>query len=208
MRIVFQGDSITDGMRDRSCEDLGVGYVKYAAALIAARHPSTKFEFINRGIGGNKTEDLVSRWQSDCIDLHPDVVSVMIGVNDTWHHETLRDWIPDEVFEENYRTILRQTKEELPDAKIIMLEQFLLPVADKAYFREDIDPKIHITRALAREYADIFVPTDGLVAAACVNDHFDDWSEDGVHPNEALSALIGGFYADAFDKIFVGCRNK
>ena len=86
MKILFQGDSITDAGRDRSNkEDMGQGYPKYAAAYIAARHPNVDFTFYNQGISGDRAESLRARWQSDCIDLQPDLVSILIGVNDQTH---------------------------------------------------------------------------------------------------------------------------
>ncbi|MBE6541621.1 MAG: GDSL family lipase [Ruminococcaceae bacterium] len=206
MKILFQGDSITDAHRDKNdYHDLGVGYPKYAAEAIANRHPGTEFEFIDLGISGHKTEDLRARWQKDCIDIQPDVVSILIGVNDTWHRAGDRDWIPNEVYEENYRYLLTEIKEKT-NAKIIIIEQFLLPVPDKEYFREDLDPKIQITRKLAREFADVFIPTDGIFAASCIGEEPTVWASDGVHPTEAGARLIARHYADAFDKIFLSVK--
>jgi len=202
MRILFQGDSITDAGRDRSDpHNLGPGYPKYAAQYIRQQHPGMDLEFINLGIGGNQTKDLVARWQTDCIDLKPDLVSIHIGVNDTWHHAPNRDWIPNDVYESRYRSILTDIKTKT-SAKIMILEQFLLPVPDKEFFRVDLDPKIQITRKLAREFADIFIPADGLFAAACVGQDMYHWSPDGVHPNENGSAFMGKLYAEAFSKLF------
>lgn len=202
MKILFQGDSITDAERDRSDpHNLGEGYPKYAASLIASRHPGTNFEFLNLGISGDRAESLRDRWAEDCIALQPDVVSILIGVNDTWHRAGNRDWMPHEYFEECYRYILTETKAKTK-AKILILEQFLLHVPDKAYFRMDLDPKIQITRKLAREFADVFIPLDGLFAAASVESAPTAWAADGVHPTEHGAKLIADHYADAFDLIF------
>lgn len=202
MKILFQGDSITDAGRNYDdYHDLGGGYPKYTAAMIQARHPDTEFEFIDLGISGHKVADLRNRWQKDCIDLQPDVVSILIGVNDTWHHAAEKDWIPNETFEADYRSILTDIKEKT-NAKIIILEQFLLPTGEKDWFREDLDPKIQITRKLAREFADVFIPLDGIFAAASVENKPETWAEDAVHPTEAGAKLIAEKYADAFDLIF------
>ena len=201
MKIVFQGDSITDWGRDR--EDphkLGGGYPVFAAQYTRQRHPDTEFEFVNLGISGNQTKDLVARWQQDCIDLAPDVLSIMIGINDVWHHAAQRDWVPDEVFEANYRTILTAVKEKT-HAKIIIFEPYLLPSPDKDFFREDLDPKIQIVRRLAREFADVYVPTDGLLASRCLGKDATRWSGDGVHPNGEGAQLIGSYWADALDSL-------
>ena len=201
MKLLFQGDSITDAGRSRSdIHNLGNGYPKYAAEQIAKRHPFDNIEFINLGISGNRAESLRERWQSDCVDIQPDVVSIHIGINDTWHRAAEKNWMPHEYFEECYRSILTDIKEKT-SAKIIILEQFLLPAPDKEFFRVDLDPKIQITRKLAREYADVFIPLDGMLAAECLDRDYTFWSADGVHPNENGSRLIGGWYADAFDKV-------
>lgn len=197
MRILFQGDSITDaGRRREDYHDLGEGYPKYAAELISQYYPDKDIEFINLGISGNQTKDLVARLQKDFIDINPDIVSIHIGVNDTWHKASTREWIDDAVYEAQYRKVLSEIKEKT-NAKILIIEQFLLPVADKAFFRADLDPKIDITRALAREYADYYIPLDGLFAAACVKNDPLFFSPDGVHPNENGSRFIAQLYLEA-----------
>ncbi|MBE6726510.1 MAG: GDSL family lipase [Ruminococcaceae bacterium] len=202
MKILFQGDSITDaGRKYEDCHDLGRGYPKYAAELMKNRHPGTEFEFIDLGISGNRTENLMDRWQKDCIDLQPDLVSILIGINDTWHRAADRSWLPDEVFEERYRYLLTEIKEKTR-AKILIIEQFLLPVPDKEFFRVDLDPKIQITRKLARAYADAFLPMDGLFASRCIGEAPEAWAADGVHPTEAGARFIADVYADAFDMLF------
>lgn len=201
MKILFQGDSITDAGRDRSDpHELGTGYPLYTAELIRKAFPDEEFEFINLGISGNQTIDLVNRLQADFIDIQPDVCSIHIGVNDTWHRAADRQWLSNEKFEENYRTVLTALKEKTK-AKIIIIEQFLLPVEDKAFFREDLNGKIDITRKLAREFADVFIPLDGLFAAACVNDDCYTFSADGVHPNAEGSKFVARHYLEAFKAV-------
>lgn len=201
MKILFQGDSITDCGRNREdYHNLGAGYPKYAAELIAKAYPETDFEFINLGISGNQTKDLVDRLQNDFIDIQPDFVSIHIGINDTWHRAAERNWLGNDIFEAQYRKVLSEIKEKT-NAKLLIIEQFLLPVDDKAYFREDLNGKIDITRKLAREFADFYIPLDGLMAQACVGNDSSHWSEDGVHPNENGARFIADLYADAFGKM-------
>jgi lysophospholipase L1-like esterase len=201
MKILFQGDSITDAGRGRDDpHKLGEGYPKFAAENIRNAYPNREFEFINLGISGNRAENLRERWQSDCIDINPDIVSILIGVNDTWHRSGDRNWMPHEYFEECYRDILTQIKEKT-HAKIIMMEQFLLYTEDKAFFRVDLDPKIQITRKLAREFADAFIPLDGLFAAASVGCPPTAWAADGVHPTQAGAHFIGLHYLEAVKKL-------
>ena len=203
MNILFQGDSITDAGRDRNdFHNLGNGYPYYAAKYIAQENPDIDFEFINLGISGNQTKDLVDRLQSDFIDIQPDLVSIHIGINDTWHRAGNRAWLGNDVFEANYRRVLTEIKEKT-NAKILMIEAFLLPNEEKDYFRVDLDPKIDIERKLAREFADYYIPLDGLFAQACVGCDPLYWSEDAVHPNKNGSEFIGRIYADAFRNMMV-----
>ncbi|GAA1807899.1 hypothetical protein GCM10009682_32140 [Luedemannella flava] len=109
--VLFIGDSITDAGRDRANpDDLGHGYALIAAALFGARHPGHGVRFGNRGIGGDRVRDLRKRWTEDCITLRPDVVSVMIGVNDTWRGFDSGDVTSTEDYENDYREILTATR--------------------------------------------------------------------------------------------------
>ncbi len=201
MKILFQGDSITDAGRNRDdIHDLGQGYPLYAARFIKEEHPELDFEFIDLGISGDQTIDLVNRLQSDFIDIQPDLVSIHIGVNDTWHRADSRNWLDNDIFEANYRRVLTEIKEKT-NAKILIIEQFLLPVPDKEFFRVDLNRKIDITRKLAREFADCYIPLDGIMAKACVDKNMYHWSEDGVHPNANGAEFIGKLYAEAFNEI-------
>ncbi len=202
MRILFQGDSITDAGRFSDENGIGQGYVKYAIENIKNAYPRAEFEFINRGISGHKIQDLLNRWDHDAIDLQPDVISILIGVNDTWHHAEQRDWIPNDQFEASYRACLEALKAKTK-AKIIIMEQFLCYTDDKAFFREDLDPKVQITRKLAREYADAFIPLDGIFASESITAAPTYWAADGVHPTEAGARLIAKHYLEAFKKVIL-----
>ena len=201
IKLLFQGDSITDA--GRSYEDphlLGYGYVKYAAQFLQEAYPQVEFEFIDLGIGGNQTKDLVARLDRDFIDIQPDIISILIGINDVWHHAQLRDWIEDDVFEARYRTVLQAIRDKT-SAKLMLMEPFLIPVEDKLYYREDLHKKIEIVRKLAREYADVYMPTDGLLAAAYIGNDPTDFAEDGVHPTEQGAVCIGKWYAEYMKQI-------
>lgn len=196
MRILFQGDSITDAGRGRDDpHQLGSGYPKYAAEYIIKTFPDEEFEFINLGISGNRTCDLLTRWHTDCIDIQPDVVSILIGINDTWRRYDSNLPMSAEEYEANFRKLLEDIKANT-HAKIMLLEPFLLSV-DKDHYREDLNPKIDVARKLAREYADMFLPLDGIFAAASLYHETTYWSADGVHPTPAGADLIGNYYAQA-----------
>ena len=198
MKILFQGDSITDAGRDRSNpHDMGDGYPKYASAMITDAFPNVDFEFINLGVSGDRTEQLVRRLQKDFIDVQPDIVSIMIGVNDVWHHYLPSHQIEttDEAFEHNYRTVLEAIKTQT-NAKIYMIEPYLLYAEDKTSFRPEFSRKVEIVRALAREFADAYLPLDGLLAEACIFNPPTYFSPDGVHPNADGACFIGEKYLE------------
>ena len=204
IKLLFQGDSITDAHRNREDHhDLGLGYPKYAAEFIKESYPDVEFEFIDLGIGGNQTKDLVARLESDFIDIQPDIVSILIGVNDTWHHADDHSWIPAELFEERLRTVLDGIRSRT-NAKIMILEPFLIPIEDKEFFREDLDFKIDIVRKLALEYADVYLPTDGLLWSAYIGDDPLSFAADGVHPTEKGAEFIGKMYAEYIRPIIDG----
>ena len=196
VKLLFQGDSITDAGRDRNdIHNLGNGYPKYAAKFLAEKYPDIDFEFIDLGIGGDQTKNLVARLDKDFIAIQPDIVSILIGINDVWHYAANREWLSDELFEERYRTVLTALKEKT-NAKIMMMEPFLIPVEDKLFFREDLYKKIEITRSLAREFADVYLPTDGLLCSAFIGDEPTTFAADGVHPTEKGAEYIGRLYCE------------
>ena len=189
--VLFQGDSITDAGRSRDNDaELGEGYAALAAGAIGQTYPDKGIRFLNRGVSGNRAKDLQERWDSDCIDLGPSWVSIMIGINDTWRRYDSGETTSAEAFEESYRDILTRTRDQL-GARIIIVEPFCLPCPpDRQAWREDLDPKIQAARALAREFADLYVPMDGIFAQAAVRKDPAFWAEDGVHPTPDGHALI------------------
>jgi len=189
--VLFQGDSITDASRSREMDhDLGRGYAGMAAWWFEALYPEKHLRFLNRGISGNRAKDLRARWQADCIDLKPDWVSVLIGINDTWRGFDKKDPTPVERYEADYRHILTRTRDEL-GAKLILCEPFVLHFPDdRKAWRPDLNPRIDITRELAREFDAILVPFDKLFAAAAEKREPKFWASDGVHPTYPGHALM------------------
>jgi acyl-CoA thioesterase-1 len=190
-RVLFQGDSVTDCGRIREePQDLGKGYAMFVASWFSAKHPEKRVEFFNRGIGGDRTSDLVRRWEEDCLALKPDMVSILIGINNTWRRYDKSDPTSVDRFEEEYRAILDSTTKALK-TKLILCEPFLLPVTlDQKKWREDLDPKIEVVHKLAREYDAILVPLDRLFQDACTKREAAYWAPDGVHPSLPGHALI------------------
>jgi acyl-CoA thioesterase-1 len=189
-RVLFQGDSITDCGRSREHDhDLGRGYAAHCAARFQAAHPALDVTFLNRGISGNRVVDLQGRWDTDCLALEPTWVSILIGVNDCWRRYDRNDPTSSEAYHDGYREILGRC--HAAGIRLIICEPFVLPVPeDRRTWREDLDPKIHAARQLAAEFQAIYVPFDGLFAAAASRRPAADWAGDGVHPSPAGHALM------------------
>ena len=203
MKILFQGDSITDAGRDkRNYHELGAGYPKFAAEYIKEAFPDTDIEFINFGISGNRTSQLFDRLYTDGIAFEPDIISVLTGINDIWHrYGAGRIATTNEQLALNYRCILKEIRAKT-NAKIVILAPFILDCDDKQQMKADLPPVLDIVRELADEFADVYIPTDK---------HFEEalktqpepkfYSADGVHPNANGSAFIGKLYADAVEEL-------
>ena len=203
MRILFQGDSITDAGRDkRNYHDMGKGYPKYASELIAERHPELDIEFINFGIGGHRTHQVFDRIYIDGIAFQPDIISILVGINDVWHrYNSERIATTDAQIELNYRCMLERIKKET-NAKIVILSPYVLDCEDKDEMREDLKTVLPIIRALAEEFADVYVPLDEHFAEAIKTAPEKlYYSKDGVHPNENGARFIGKLYADAIEAL-------
>lgn len=209
MRILFQGDSVTDAGRNyEDGRDIGPGYPAYTVKFLKEAFPEQEIEFINRGISGNRTEHLVARLQKDFLDLKPDLVTLLIGVNDCWHSCPPTN-IPttDEQFESNLRTVLGAL--DAANIPVVMMEPFSLPSPHLQDFRADLARRTDIERSLAREYKNVlaYVPLDGPAYADAVQNGLTHLTDDGVHPNETGRAWIGKLLADTLipilkDKFF------
>jgi lysophospholipase L1-like esterase len=188
--VLFQGDSITDAGRSREdLNDLGFGYAALTAAWFSAANPGNRVRFINRGISGHRAGDLRARWKADCLDLKPDWLSIMIGINDTWRRYDSNDPTSVETYKDNFHTLLEMSAKA--GQRLIILEPFLLPVPeDRKGWRVDLDPKIAAAHELAHEFKAIYVALDGLFAEVSARRDPAFWLPDGVHPSLAGHALI------------------
>ena len=199
MKILFQGDSVTDAGRDRSDpHDMGNGYPRFASAMIQDSYPDIDFEFVNLGISGNRTEHLVERMEADFIEIQPDIVSILIGVNDVWHHYAF-EYVEttDEQFESNYRTLLDAIKSRT-NARILMIQPFLLETVDpaKQELCEELARKQAIVKKLADEYADAYLPLDEVLHSMTEEEPA-YYAADGVHPTPDGACCIGEAYLGA-----------
>ena len=199
MRILFQGDSITDAGRDkRNYHDMGNGYPKYASELIAKEFSDADIEFINFGISGNRTCQLFDRLYNDGIDFQPDIISILIGINDIWHrYGSAKIETTDTQIETNYRAILERLKSQT-NAKIVMLQPYLLDCDKIDHMRPDLERVLPIVRRLADEFADVYIPLHELFSEAIKTQPESlYYSGDGVHPNSNGAEFIGIHYAKA-----------
>ena len=204
MRILFFGDSITDTHRVRELDfcphALGNGFVNRIAGNLLYENPE-KYQIINRGIGGNRIVDLYSRIKCDCWALNPDVISILIGVNDVWHEINDGNGVEIDRFEKVYRMIIEDTQKALPNVKLILCEPFVLqgsattPNWDKFVAVFDY---AKVVKNLAKEYGLFFLPLQKQIQE--YNDKHEEGITlyDGVHPNTAGARII----ADSWIKLF------
>jgi lysophospholipase L1-like esterase len=175
-RILFQGDSITDGNRGRNADPnhiLGHGYVFLIAARHGAAFPEKQLEFINRGVSGNTVLDLEKRWQTDALDLKPDLLSVMVGVNDNSKNVAL------DVYEAAYDRILTSAKNQNPALKIVLCAPFVRPSGG---LPEGIQKRQEIVSRLAQKHGAALVELQPAFDSASRRAPADYWVWDRVHP--------------------------
>lgn len=196
--ILFFGDSITarGRMMDKAA-GLGDGFVRMVADQLASRWPELNLKVTNRGIGGNRIRDLENRLQADVIVLKPGVVSILAGINDTWRRYDKNVLSPVEDFAQAYRRICSRIVGEL-GARLVICEPFALAVPPvQKHWREDLDPRIQATREVAGEFKALYIPLDGIMAAATCQHAPKDLLKDGVHPTEIGHALIARTWINA-----------
>jgi acyl-CoA thioesterase I len=197
--VLFIGDSITEGGRDDARGSIGDGYVRMAADAWAAAHPDHPITVLNRGVGGDRVGDLRLRWTRDAIEVQPDVVTLMVGVNNTWRAMDSNDPTPIDDFTADYRHLLERLRSET-SAQILLIEPFILPVRPEQWeWRADLDPRIAVVRRLASEFRTRLLAADGLLTEHAVNadgSHggaaagFMRYASDGVHLTGDGAALL------------------
>ncbi len=197
--ILFQGDSITDAGRNRDTENtpnlpsaLGNGYAMFAASSLLANHPDKNLSIYNHGISGNKVFQLQERWEKDCFSLHPDVVSVLIGVNDYWHTKSHGYEGTLATYEADFRNLIADTKKRLPRAKIIICEPFIIAggTALDDTWEKDFSAYRIAAKKIGMEYQTAFVPFQKIFNEALKKAPASYWGGDGVHPSMAGAQLM------------------
>ena len=206
--ILFQGDSITDMGRNRDNaarpndeSALGSGYASFAAADILVDRPRENLKIFNRGVSGNKVYQLAERWQEDCLNLKPDVLSILIGVNDIWHTLTGKYNGTVEIYEKDYRALLARTLKALPDVRLVICEPFVLrcgSVNDKWF--PEFDHYRAAAKRIAEEFHATFVPFQTMFDDAVQFAPPEHWANDGVHPTPAGASLMAHNWLKAVNR--------
>ena len=209
VRFIFMGDSITDCNRNR--EDfipygLGTCYAFLTSTKLSTMHPEKEIEFLNRGISGNRITDLVARWKRDVINLKPDMLTILIGVNDTWHEADRLEGVSVGQYEKLYRMLIEWTLQELPDLKIALLEPFTLDVGavgewdDK--YKKEIPVRAAVVKKIAADFGLLFVPLQEKILSAAKACGAEKILRDGVHPAILGHAIISDSVVDAVNGWF------
>lgn len=189
MKIVFLGDSITEGGRDRSDPaSLGSEYVELFYNKLRNLYEDIPFVVRNRGVSGDCVADMRARLETDVLSEKPDIVVVLAGVNDVVRERAPGEPFDADAFAADYEDILRRVKE--CGAKLIVAEPFLFAVPDKKRFRRNFDAALAKIRALAAQYADAHVSLDEIFAGVSQNAGIAAYSPDGVHPTHRAERLI------------------
>jgi len=205
--VLFQGDSITDAGRDKANQKpndaraFGYGYALMTAAALLAKMPEKQLTTYNRGISGNKVFQLADRWQADCLDLKPDVLSILIGVNDYWHKRRGKYDGTVKRYENDYRALLKRTKENLPDVKLVICEPYAIEggSAIGEGWQEEFKPYREVAGKLSEEFSTIFIPYHTIFKKAIKQAPAEYWSPEGVHPTMAGARLMAQAWLEAVE---------
>ena len=212
LTILFQGDSITDGGRNRGAyypnhgQGMGQGYVRHIVTSLLGRHPQKQMNFYNRGISGNKVYQLRDRWKDDCIQLQPDVISILIGVNDFWHTLTNNYRGTVTTYRDDLKALLDETMTSLPEALLILGEPFVLhdgTAIDSNKWKGKFEMYQLAARDIAQEYEAKFIPYQALFDAALREGPVSYWCPDGVHPSMAGNYVMAGAWIRTFEELFI-----
>ena len=202
MKILFQGDSITDAGRVREDEtNVGRGYPILVKAKLGLENPG-KYEFINKGISGNRVVDLYARIKSDIINLKPDVMSILIGVNDVWHEISRENGVDADKFYKIYDMLIEEVKTALPDIKIMIMEPFVLKASatqeNWEEFNTEVKKRAQMAKKIAEKYNLPFIELQKGFDELTKKEEPSYWLKDGVHPTEMGHEYIKNQWLEAF----------
>ncbi len=195
MKILFQGDSITDAFRKpeeiNPAFQLGNGYVFLIASRLAALHPRMKLEFINRGVSGQGVQHLQERWKEDAVDHRPDILSLFVGVNDVIGRRDREACLSDEGLLSGYRGLLAPLRLQNANCRFVLVEPFLLDAGEVTMaWRDRLRPIQAGIRTIAEEWNATFLPLQQRFDEALLLAPAEYWAYDGIHPTHAGFQLI------------------
>jgi lysophospholipase L1-like esterase len=205
MKILFQGDSITDAFRKpeeiNPAFQLGNGYAFLVAAKLGARHPERRFEFLNRGVSGHTVQDLENRWQADTLDHLPDLLSLLIGVNNIIIRQNGSKDIPDAEVLDSYRRMLGQMRARNPRIRFLLMEPFLLEAGDvTAAWKTALKPIQEGVATIAQEFEAPLIPLQGIFDKALSLAPAAYWAYDGIHATHAGKQLIADAWLETAER--------
>ena len=210
-RILFQGDSITDcGRKREEFYGMGSGYPNLVKASLGMDRPD-EFEFVNRGISGNRIVDLYARMKIDLINLAPDYASIYIGVNDVWHEIAKGNGVATPKFEKIYRMLLEEVQEALPQTKLFLIAPYVLHgtatenTEEKPdrweRFQSEVPEKAEVVKKLAKEFGLPCLELQPAFDKACESAPPEYWARDGVHPTACGHEIIKRLWLKVFEEI-------
>lgn len=196
--VLFQGDSITDAGRATDPAGIGSGYVRDVAEGLARVWGPDGVTVLNRGVSGDCVADLRARWSTDAIELRPHLVSILVGVNDTWRRYDGAGRVTSaEAYEADLRHLVQRTTMET-GARVVLVEPFLVPVSPEQWaWREDLDPRIQAVRRTAADLGALLVAADGVVNQLANRVGAARVADDGVHPTRLGHEVLARAWLDA-----------
>lgn len=205
MKILFQGDSITDVGRVRENEaHMGGGYPLLIKSKLGFENPG-KYEFVNKGISGNRIVDLYARIKMDIINLKPDVMSILIGVNDVWHEFARENGVDADKFYKIYDMLIEEVKTALPDIKIMIMEPFVLkgPATEENWdgFNAEVKKRAQMAKKIAEKHKLSYIELQKGFDQLTEKEEPTYWLRDGVHPTEMGHEYIKNQWLEAFETL-------
>ncbi|MBR2934083.1 MAG: SGNH/GDSL hydrolase family protein [Oscillospiraceae bacterium] len=198
--ILFQGDSITACHREG--DDLGQGYAMLAAKALEKKYPG-QFKFINRGVSGNRITDLYERRQADIVDIKPDFLSILVGVNDVWHEKTGGNGVDVETYLDTYHDLLKEIRQALPDTKIMLMEPFVnegkATQEDIEYFEGEIAMRSEAVQLLCAKHDVFFLSLQFDLYDLEEQKPAGHWTLDGIHPTLNFHQYMADKWVKAFE---------
>ena len=204
--LVFIGDSITDCERARPIGEglfnaIGKSYVSLVEGFLTAIHPDHAIRLVNMGTSGNTVLDLKKRWKTDALDLKPDWLSIMIGVNDVWRQFDLprqkEIHVSPKVYEKTLLELASKTRPKLKGL-IIMAPFYLEPNRDDP-MRKRMDQYGAIAKKVAKKSDAIFIDTQAVFDELLTHMHANAIAWDRVHPNTIGHSVIARAFLNAID---------